>query len=155
MRAIIHKTVLKIKSYKIIISQNLKKVLMYLVFLIFSVFLIVLGMVFGYSISLRDNVEIIYPQLPKNTIIYLPESERQTISNRYIDMSNISYMTGSETGDNGLDATQSFVASKNGSRFYPVDCKSASRIKPENKIYFNTASDAERAGLTLASGCSL
>ena len=117
MRAIIHKTVLKIKTYKIIISQNLKKVLMYLVFLIFSVFLIVLGMVFGYSISLRDNVEIIYPQLPKNTIIYLPESERQTISNKYIDMSNISYMTGSETGDNGLDATQSFVASKNGSRF--------------------------------------
>ncbi len=47
----------------------------------------------------------------------------------------------------------SFVAAKTGSRYYPADCGSASRIKPENKVYFKTESAAEAAGYTKAQTC--
>ncbi len=48
----------------------------------------------------------------------------------------------------------SYTASKNGTRYYPIGCKSASRIKDENKVYFMTEEEAQDTGLTRASGCS-
>ncbi len=47
----------------------------------------------------------------------------------------------------------SYMASKSGTKYYPIGCKSANRIKPENRVYFNTVDEAEEEGLTLASGC--
>lgn len=46
-----------------------------------------------------------------------------------------------------------YIASRNGSKYYPVDCSGASRIKEENKIVFETAAAAEAAGYSLALGC--
>ncbi len=46
-----------------------------------------------------------------------------------------------------------YVASKNGSKYYPASCKGVSRIKEENKVWFATAAEAEADGYTLASGC--
>ena len=46
-----------------------------------------------------------------------------------------------------------FVASRNGKKYYPADCKSANRIKAENRIYFRTAAEAEAAGYTLTTTC--
>ncbi len=46
-----------------------------------------------------------------------------------------------------------YLASKSGTKYYPMGCKSANRIKPENRVYFNTVDEAEESGLTLASGC--
>jgi DNA/RNA endonuclease YhcR with UshA esterase domain len=104
---------------------------------------------------LRSAVEIVYPELPKNTLVYLPESERSVLLNRYTNLSSSENIITIEGEVGQAQVGQNFVASKKGTRFYPVDCKSSARIKPENKIYFNTADDAQRAGLTLASGCSL
>ena len=54
----------------------------------------------------------------------------------------------------GLDESKfNYLASKSGTRYYPVSCKSASRIKVENRVYFMTVDEAEEEGLTLASGC--
>ncbi len=47
-----------------------------------------------------------------------------------------------------------FVASKNGTKYYPIGCKSASRIKDENKVYFLTVEEAEGANLTPSSTCA-
>ncbi len=47
-----------------------------------------------------------------------------------------------------------FVASKNGTKFYPAACKAAERIKPENRIFFATAIDAQKAGFEATSQCS-
>jgi hypothetical protein len=47
----------------------------------------------------------------------------------------------------------SFVASKNGTKYYPVACSSAKRIKDANKVFFQTADEAHAEGYTLASGC--
>lgn len=46
------------------------------------------------------------------------------------------------------------VASKNGKRYYYPWCGGISRISEKNKIYFASALEAEKFGLTLASGCS-
>lgn len=47
-----------------------------------------------------------------------------------------------------------YTASKNGTRYYPIGCKSAERIKDENKVYFMTEEEAQDTGLTRAAGCS-
>ncbi len=46
-----------------------------------------------------------------------------------------------------------FVASKNGQKYYPFDCASANRIKEENKVYYQTAAEAEADGKELSSQC--
>lgn len=50
-------------------------------------------------------------------------------------------------------ATGNIVASKDGKRYYYPNCGGINRIKPENRIYFETKEQAEAKGLTLASGC--
>ncbi|MBI2624322.1 hypothetical protein HYW67_02395 [Candidatus Parcubacteria bacterium] len=46
-----------------------------------------------------------------------------------------------------------FLASRNGKRYYPKDCASANRIKPENRIWFASIAEAEKAGYTKATNC--
>lgn len=153
MRVIIHETIKKCKSLGSFIQRHYLLILKNLVFTMVCLMCFIIGGVYEKVNSLRDTVEIIYPELPKNTSVYLPESERSSLLNKYKNLSSI--IDASNPDEVGNIAEQNFVASKTGSRYYPIDCKSSSRIKPENKIYFNTAADAEHAGLTLASGCSL
>lgn len=51
-------------------------------------------------------------------------------------------------------SSQPIVASKNGTRYYFLNCSGAKRIKEENKIYFTTVDEATKAGYTLATNCS-
>ena len=46
-----------------------------------------------------------------------------------------------------------YVASKNGSKYYLVSCSGATRIKPENKVYFGSAAEAKAAGYEPAANC--
>ncbi|MBU2025899.1 MAG: hypothetical protein ABIC19_01755 [Patescibacteria group bacterium] len=46
-----------------------------------------------------------------------------------------------------------FVASKNGEKYYPVDCGLVSRIKEENKVYYDTEDEAMADGKQRTSGC--
>jgi len=56
-----------------------------------------------------------------------------------------------------LDTTQTkekrYVASKNGKMYYTIGCSGASRIKPENRIWFSTSEDAIKSGFTMSSTC--
>ncbi len=47
-----------------------------------------------------------------------------------------------------------YVASQNGKTYYPVGCKSAARIKEENRIYFGSVAEASASGLTPAKNCT-
>ncbi len=49
---------------------------------------------------------------------------------------------------------KSFVASKSGTKYYAKGCVGASRIKPENEVWFATVADAQAAGFTEAANCS-
>lgn len=46
-----------------------------------------------------------------------------------------------------------FFASKRGHKYYTNGCTSGNNLKEENKIYFQTKEEAERAGYTLSSSC--
>ncbi len=53
----------------------------------------------------------------------------------------------------GGNSARAYVASKNGAKYYPVGCKSADRIKPENRVYFVSAEEAEIEGLEPSTTC--
>jgi len=55
------------------------------------------------------------------------------------------HLEGQQEGD--------FVASKNGEVYYPKLCKSASRINPENRLFFASAIEAEGAGYRRSAQC--
>lgn len=46
-----------------------------------------------------------------------------------------------------------FVASINGKAYYPKDCKAANVIKEENRIWFDSAKEAEENGYARAKNC--
>ncbi len=46
-----------------------------------------------------------------------------------------------------------FFASKSGKTYYPKGCKAGNRVKVENRIYFDTAAEAEFEGLKRAVRC--
>jgi hypothetical protein len=46
-----------------------------------------------------------------------------------------------------------YVASKNGGKYHLPWCSGALRIKEENKVWFKTKEEAEKAGYTPASNC--
>lgn len=57
------------------------------------------------------------------------------------------------TGSALNGTTGQLVASKNGTKYYHLDCGGVSRIKEENKTYFNSIDEAENAGYEPAAGC--
>ena len=46
-----------------------------------------------------------------------------------------------------------YLASKNGKLYYTVSCSGASRIREENKVWFATSTEAEKAGYSLSVSC--
>ena len=48
----------------------------------------------------------------------------------------------------------SYVASKNGTKYYPPGCAGAKRILDANRVYFTSTVAAEKAGYTLAATCN-
>lgn len=46
-----------------------------------------------------------------------------------------------------------YFASNRGKKYYPVDCSAGKSIKTENRIYFKTSLEAEKAGYELSSSC--
>lgn len=51
------------------------------------------------------------------------------------------------------EAEKLYVVSKNGTKYHYPWCSGAQRINEENKIWFSTKEEAERAGYTPASNC--
>lgn len=47
----------------------------------------------------------------------------------------------------------SYVASKNGTKYYLLGCAGVQKIKEENKVYFASREAAEKAGLGPAANC--
>ena len=63
----------------------------------------------------------------------------------------------SPLGASAIGAIQNqgaYVASKNGKKYYPLDCPGAKRIKDDNKVFFETSQSAEAAGYSLGTGCN-
>jgi hypothetical protein len=48
---------------------------------------------------------------------------------------------------------KTFFASSKGTKYYSTSCSAGKTIKPENKVWFTTGEEAEKAGYTLSSAC--
>lgn len=49
---------------------------------------------------------------------------------------------------------KNFFASSRGSKYYTLGCSAGKTIKQENRIYFATGEEAQKAGYTLSSSCN-
>ena len=81
-------------------------------------------------------------------IIHAPQISSEIASPTPLSENNI------PKGKSTVAPTHNFVGSKNGTKYYPVACAGASRIKAANQVWFGTAAEALAAGYSLASGCS-
>ena len=52
-----------------------------------------------------------------------------------------------------VSTDKNFFASNKGTRYYSLGCSGGKTIKQENRVYFATADEAERAGYTISSSC--
>lgn len=57
------------------------------------------------------------------------------------------------TWDTYLARKGNYVASRNGTKFYPIDCNSARRIGEENRVYFTSEQQAVSLGFGMSSDC--
>ena len=48
---------------------------------------------------------------------------------------------------------KTFFASSKGKKYYTISCSAGKTIKQENRVYFTTGEEAEKAGYTLSSAC--
>ena len=48
---------------------------------------------------------------------------------------------------------KTFFASSRGSKYYSISCSAGKTIKQENRVWFTTGEEAERAGYILSSSC--
>lgn len=56
--------------------------------------------------------------------------------------------------DSSTQVENRYVASKNGKLYYRVGCGSSSRIKEENKVFFDSKQSAEQAGFQASESCT-
>lgn len=143
-------------------EENLCKIRLFLPFgvLGISLLLIILtGFISGRVIERRKNPH----QKPPITIELPPLLEPYTSSyapvvqsvERFEAQATINSTTRKEgtttMPPNGN--TASFVTSKTGKVYYPVTCKSVNRIKPENRVYYESSSELIARGYTLSKTC--
>ena len=55
--------------------------------------------------------------------------------------------------DNEIKTDKIFVASRNGKKYYYAWCESANVIKEQNRVWFSTQAEAEKAGYQPAANC--
>ncbi len=84
-----------------------------------------------------------------STVLEGASSINNTKSNPTIDTAVKTTSISSSQQTNGL-----VVASKSGTKYYYPWCTGVSRIKEENKVWFDTIEQARAVGLTPASNCT-
>jgi hypothetical protein len=55
---------------------------------------------------------------------------------------------------NSNSSGKTFFASSKGKKYYTISCSAGKTIKQENRIYFTTGEEAQKAGYTLSSSCN-
>jgi hypothetical protein len=66
---------------------------------------------------------------------------------------NTGQITSSADTSSSTDQPEAIFGSKNGSTYYIPGCKSGNRVKPENRVYFESETDAEDQGYSRSKLC--
>jgi hypothetical protein len=74
-----------------------------------------------------------------------------------IDLNNLSNLSSNSDlipqNKKLISGSGNFFASSRGSKYYSTSCSAGKTIKQENRVYFITAEEAEKAGYELSSSC--
>ncbi len=76
------------------------------------------------------------------------EQSRVLQTNEFLTVPTESVSTKPASPESGV-----YVASRNGSRYHLPSCSGAQRILEENKVWFSSREEAEKAGYTPAQNC--
>ncbi|OGI60183.1 hypothetical protein A2641_03845 [Candidatus Nomurabacteria bacterium RIFCSPHIGHO2_01_FULL_37_25] len=92
--------------------------------------------------NISSGIKIEYPNQETNVI-----SATDSISKGIFDISTKTVQVqNSNSGKN-------FFASNRGSKYYSFSCSAGKTIKQENRVYFFTREEAEKAGYEFSSSC--
>ena len=84
--------------------------------------------------------------------IEYPSQEANTIGS--LDQNGVNLPSNLNTPQNYQKSTsENFFASSRGTKYYSISCSAGKTIKQENRIYFATSTEAEKAGYVLSSAC--
>ncbi len=76
------------------------------------------------------------------------------VKNESVDSNLNYYKKASVAKDTSIHTNGMYVASKNGKLYYRVGCGASSRIKEENKVFFDSMDDAISAGFEGSDSCT-
>ena len=89
---------------------------------------------------------ILTPIKQKHSVIYrIPSHFSPILDNKAVESTNTNNPPNTPKGQ--------YVASKNGTKYYFTWCSGVSRIKEENKVYFDTKEDAIKRGFEPSKTC--
>ncbi len=110
-----------------------------------------LGVIAEYSIQNRGNDPVVV--LPKQPIPLALQYKNGGSQNPADFAPAADPTTPSVASVASGSPEKAFVASKTGTKYYPADCGSVTRIKPENRVYFGSEQDAQDKGYTRSDAC--
>lgn len=90
------------------------------------------------------------------TVSFVEQNAKETLQFPVVEQGTESTVVKPSVTTNTAAVAQEksgYVASKNGTKYHLPWCGSASQIKEENKIWFATKEEAEKAGYSPASNC--
>jgi len=95
-------------------------------------------------------------RLSKNDtgILKMEYKDQNSTQNTDITDSGVVGFTQSEIPKTANSSGKNFFASSKGKKYYTINCSAGKTIKQENRVYFTTGEEAEKAGYTLSSECS-
>ena len=117
-----------------------------LVIIIVIILVALISFGLGRLSSLREN---------KTPITIDPSTSFDSAQDKSLGVKNLTNAAGEGTPATSATAQgeKILVASKNGSKYYYQWCSGVSRIKEENKVWFASKEEAEKAGYTPAANC--
>lgn len=101
-------------------------------------------------------------EIETNPIVSIEKDEAQELSANVKEQESLVRETTNPAKSSDISASSKeepkksrglYVASKNGAKYHLPTCSSAKRIKEENKIWFNSKQEAEKAGYEPAKNC--
>lgn len=103
----------------------------------------------GVSGTDSQSLQVVYDPALDSSLEYLGAGQK-TASSR-TSATKPAGVSGSAQQEFSTQAA--FVASSGGTKYYPIGCGSAGRIKEENRVYFVTEDEAKAAGYDRTTAC--
>lgn len=113
------------------------------------------GWLLGASSSFKTEQigEIVIEELSPEEFQSSATKIGETETEDKIENNNLEEGSNENSGEKKEKNEQEIIASKNGSVYHYIWCPGAKQIKEENKIYFNSKQEAEKAGYRAAKNC--